>query len=79
MARKIPAAAKNKVESSKASISTPVRNSAIPKPVAATAKKPVEIAPERIAKRAYEIYLSGTGGSEQDNWLRAEQELRGAL
>jgi hypothetical protein len=30
-----------------------------------------------IAKRAYEIHLSGQGGSELDNWLRAERELRG--
>ena len=31
---------------------------------------------EAIARRAYEIYLSEEGGSELDNWLRAEAELR---
>ena len=28
-----------------------------------------------IAKRAYEIYQSGRGGSADDDWLRAEREL----
>lgn len=78
MARKNPSPVKNKVES-KAPISTPVRNSAIPRPVVAQAKKPVEITHDRIAQRAYEIYLSGSGGSEQDNWFRAERELRDGL
>ena len=32
---------------------------------------------EMIAQRAYEIWLSGTGGSDFDNWCRAERELRG--
>jgi hypothetical protein len=36
-----------------------------------------EITHDMIARRAYEIYLSGTGGSEFDNWCRAERELRG--
>ena len=58
------------------SVSTPVRNSPIPKATTpAPAKK--EVTYDMIAKRAYEIYLSGTGGSEQDNWFRAERELRG--
>jgi len=35
------------------------------------------ITQDQIARRAYEIYLSGTGGSESDNWHRAERELRG--
>ena len=33
---------------------------------------------QEIAKRAYEIYKSGNGGSEQENWFRAERELRNA-
>ena len=37
-----------------------------------------EITHDMIARRAYEIYLSGAGGSEFDNWCRAERELRGA-
>ena len=31
---------------------------------------------EQIARRAYEIYKSGTGGTPEDNWYRAERELR---
>jgi hypothetical protein len=50
---------------------TPVRNSAIPKlPV----KK--EVTREQIAEKAYYISISGQGGSEMDNWLRAERELK---
>ncbi len=51
---------------------TAVRNSAIPKPLP---KK--EITHDQIARRAYEISISGSGGSEVDNWLRAERELKG--
>jgi len=81
MAKKTTSNIKSKIESTpvKAAkpLSTPVRNSAIPKAAAAAAKKPAVITQEQIAIRAYEIYLSGTGGSESDNWHRAERELRG--
>lgn len=32
---------------------------------------------ERIARRAYELYLSrgGSAGGEMDDWLKAEQEV----
>jgi DUF2934 family protein len=33
---------------------------------------------QEIAKRAYEIYKSGKGGSDVENWVRAERELRAA-
>jgi len=33
---------------------------------------------QEIAKRAYEIYKSGKGGSDLENWFRAERELRAA-
>lgn len=58
--------------------STPVRKTAVPKKSAARRSpgKP-QITHEQIAQRAYEIYLSGTGGSEFENWVRAEAELRG--
>jgi hypothetical protein len=56
--------------------STPVRNSPIPKVVAAAPAAKKSISHADIAKRAYEIWLSGKGGSETDNWLRAERELR---
>jgi hypothetical protein len=34
---------------------------------------------DEIAARAYQIYLErgGTNGNDQDDWLRAEQELTG--
>ncbi len=31
---------------------------------------------DEVAKRAYEIFESGEGGSPQENWERAERELR---
>lgn len=71
---KKPAAAPAKV--APAIASTPVRNTAVPKPVAKPAVKK-EITHADIAKRAFEIHCSGTGGSETDNWYRAERELRG--
>jgi len=63
----------------KAVVSTPVRNSAIPKPAAVTARKPIEITGEMIAKRAFEIHASGKGGSELDNWFAAERQLRAGI
>jgi hypothetical protein len=57
-----------------APVSTQVRNSPVPK--AAPAPKQAAITQEMIAKRAFEIHCGGTGGSEQDNWYRAERELR---
>ena len=35
-----------------------------------------QVTDEEIARRACEISLSGEGGSDLDNWLRAEAELR---
>jgi hypothetical protein len=57
--------------------STPVRNSPVPQGAVRPAAKK-EITYGDIAQRAYEIWASGQGGSEMDNWLRAERELRGA-
>ena len=59
---------------------TQVRNTPIPRPQSSSSpsgfqrKQPSH---EQIAKRAYEIWQSGKGGSQQDNWYRAERELRG--
>jgi hypothetical protein len=59
-------------------ISTPVRNTPIPKVAAPAAMSaPKQITRDQIAVRAFEIFASGTGGSESDNWFRAERELRG--
>ena len=65
---------KSPVMKSVAPVSSPVRNSPIPKAAPAPAKK--EITYEDIAVRAYFIHCSGQGGSETDNWHRAERELR---
>jgi Protein of unknown function (DUF2934) len=59
--------------SSKAATSTASRNSPIPRP--GSVKR--EVSREQIAKRAFEIFASGKGGSQDDNWLRAERELKG--
>ena len=75
-AKKIVTAAKRAVVKTV----TEVRNTAIPK----LTKKQVTgatavVTRDQIARRAYEIYASGQGGSETDNWLRAERELRAGL
>jgi hypothetical protein len=65
---------------------TPVRNSPIPKPAqrpstpspsGTPGNPPRQVTHEAIARRAYEIWQSGKGGTEFDNWVRAECELRG--
>jgi hypothetical protein len=78
-----PVAAAAPAASAKPVARTEVRNSPIPK-VAVPASKPAAAGPaakvvthDRIARRAYEIWASGQGGSEFDNWTRAERELRG--
>lgn len=53
---------------------TAVRNTAVP-PKSALATKP-ELTHDLIARRAFEIHASGQGGSEYDNWYRAETQLR---
>jgi hypothetical protein len=58
---------------------TAVRNTAIPKTntVATPSAPKRNITHELIAERAYHISISGTGGSQDENWHRAERELRG--
>ena len=60
-----------------AKVVTPVRNTAIPKVPAVQSRK--EVTNEMIATRAYYISISGQGGSEYDNWSRAEYELRNGI
>jgi len=80
---KAPAAAISRAPSAAPVSSTPVRNSPIPKPVAIAASAPAPVPAKRvitqemIAKRAFEISQSSFCGSQEDNWFRAEQELRG--
>ncbi|HSZ55330.1 MAG TPA: DUF2934 domain-containing protein [Tepidisphaeraceae bacterium] len=61
-------------------VSTPVRNTSLPPRQSTMASSPQKKSPptyEQIAKRAYEIWKSGKGGSQDDNWFRAERELKG--
>jgi hypothetical protein len=37
-----------------------------------------EITHEEIARRAYEIAQSDDAGTDEENWRRAERELRGS-
>jgi len=63
---------KSKSAPAKSAPATVVRNTPIPRP------SPVkrEISQEMIAKRAYEIFISGKGTDQLGNWLRAERELK---
>lgn len=72
----MPAKKTTRAASTKPAAKTPVRKTTVPKTAAAVAE-PRVITHEMIAQRAYEIWQSGTGGSEFDNWVRAEKELRG--
>ncbi len=58
---------------SKASVKSQSSGSAAAKPKAPAPHKPSQ---EEIALRAYEIHQR-EGGSEVENWLRAERELTG--
>lgn len=55
----------------KAAAPAPAKTAA---PAPAKAKAPYQPTQEEIAARAYEIYQR-EGGTEQDNWFRAEREL----
>jgi hypothetical protein len=72
-AKKIVSAAKRVVTKTV----TEVRNTPIPKIAAKKSAAPRVVTHDDIAKRAYEIHLSSAGGTEADNWYRAERELRG--
>ena len=74
------AAKKTPIKKASAPVSTtPVRNTTIPpRPASPTTGKKSPPTYEQIARRAYEIWQSGKGGSQDDNWFRAERELRGS-
>jgi hypothetical protein len=46
---------------------------------AAEEEKRGEVTFEEIALRAYEIHLSGEGGDDVENWIRAEEQLQAEL
>ena len=76
----IPATPARPAVSAAPASSTPVRNSAIPPRPTTQPQTGRRVTPsyDQIAKRAYEIWQSGKGGSQDDNWYRAERELRGS-
>lgn len=55
---------------------TAVRNSAVPPKASAAAIKKLAPTHDQIALSAYFIWKSGVGGSQEENWLRAERSLR---
>ena len=62
------------------SFSTPVRNSPIPRvqtTPSTQAGRKLPPTPDQIAVRAYEIWLSGKGGNQDDHWYQAVRELGG--
>jgi hypothetical protein len=73
-------AARKSVSKSATVTTTPVRNSAIPPRAASPTSGPAKKSPptyDQIARKAYEIWQSGKGGGQDENWYRAERELRG--
>jgi len=77
MAAKKSTPAKSKKTAPLKKTATKVRNTALPK--AAKKAGPIVLTRELVAKRAFEIHAGGTGGSELDNWYRAERELKAGL
>jgi hypothetical protein len=79
MASKKPAAKSSKKPAAKKAVATTsVRHTAVPPTEAAIPAPMRMVTSDMIAARAYEIWSSGQGGSEMENWLRAESELRAA-
>jgi hypothetical protein len=88
--KKTTAANGNKARAAKQeATSTPVRNTALPRSFSTSAdpfrpstnaKPPAiphrDITHEMIARRAYEISQSPEARSPEENWFRAERELR---
>lgn len=61
--------------------STPVRNTSLPPRQPTGGSTSIKKSPpthDQIARRAYDIWKSGRGGSQDENWYRAERELRGS-
>ena len=68
-AKKAPA----KKKSASAAKKAPAKKKATSSPRPATTRQPTH---DEIARRAYEIH-EREGGNHEDNWHRAERELRG--
>ena len=66
------------VKTSKPAKSKPAARKAKSRPFTTQANAPLEPSPFAIAERAYYLYLQRIrrSGSDFDDWLRAERELR---
>ena len=76
-AKKTPVKSAPKAIAKKPVASTPVRNTAIPKVATSAPAAKLLVTQEMIAVRAFEISCGPNCGSEFENWIRAERELRG--
>jgi hypothetical protein len=78
MALRKPTNNKKNIPASKpaATVTSPVRNSAIPPKTVAKKAPPTHA---QIAVRAFEISMGPTCGSEFENWVRAERDLLAGL
>lgn len=77
MAKKSSSSSKPAAKGRTTTTGSPARTGGSANPGTAKSASPRAVTHEMIAKRAYEIYASGQGGSAEDNWRRAETELRG--
>ena len=82
MAKKSTTASKNGASvaaktATVAPVVTAVRNSAVPPKAPAVAARKAAPTYDQIALAAYYIWKSGYGGSQEENWFRAERQLRG--
>ncbi len=72
--------AKKAAPASEVSSVSAVRKTVAPRKTAQKVEQAASVAStplnhDQIAKRAYLISVSGNGGSESDNWFRAQAEL----
>ncbi|HEY1684219.1 MAG TPA: DUF2934 domain-containing protein [Tepidisphaeraceae bacterium] len=74
-AKSVPPAAPAAKPAAKPAASTEVRNTAVPPRSAAPTAGKKEPSWDQIAQRAY-FNWQKNGGSEMENWLQAERELR---
>jgi hypothetical protein len=81
MAKRVSSSKKQSAQTAEVVGVTPVRKTVAPRKSAQKSDGNSSPLPtyERIAERAYYIALSGVGGSETDNWYRAEAELKREL
>ena len=62
-------------------VKTPVRAVKTPGGRPSKRRRPTAVTNDDVARRAYDLYLArgGEHGHDQDDWLRAEQELQASV